>query len=414
MKYRLLILLAALAIVSCEKENSSDPSAETHTYTLSQKRSPKRGVAQDSWALPAEDVALLGPAMSWTYNWGSNALSSTLATALNSYDVDYCPMAWNANYNEAGLKAANEWILGFNEPNLKDQCNMTPAQAAEYWPTVVAIAKVAGKKLVSPAMNYGTLDGYHDPVKWLDEFFDQPGCSLDDIDAIAVHCYMPSSGAVKNFIELFRKYGKPIWLTEFCNGNSNNISEAAQLTYMCNTLNMLEQNDLVERYAWFMARSGSFNSAWHNSLLQASQPYDLTDLGKVFVNISTFDDSIVYGKGDVIPAEQYCYADGLFSLSPSTDGGVLDVKDFNKGSEVRYHLNLPSAGTYTLKLRFQTYMESSMSVGVEGAMKSIDLQNTAHEWKTGSVKLDLPAGKSDLVLKGVSAAGIMINWMIIE
>ena len=47
-------------------------------------------------------------------------------------------------------------------------------------------------------------------------------------------------------------------------------------------------------------------------------------------------------------------------------------------------------------------------------MKTLTLQNTEHEWKTGSVKLDLPAGKSDLVLKGGSAAAIMINWMIIE
>lgn len=414
MKYRLLIILAALAIVSCGKENTSDPSVETHTYVLSQKRSPKRGVAQNSWALPKEDLALLGPAMSWTYNWSSTALSDAFSAALKANSVDYCPMAWNADYNEAGLRAADEWILGFNEPNLTDQAHMTPAQAAEHWPKLVAIAKASGKKLVSPAMNYGTLEGYHDPIKWLDEFFAQPGCSLDDVDAIAVHCYMPSSGSVKNYLELFRKYGKPIWLTEFCNGNSNNISEAAQLTYMCNTLNMLEQNDLVERYAWFMGRSGNFNSKWHNSLLQASQPYDLTDLGKVFINLSTFDDSIVYEKGDVIPAEQYCYADGLFSLAPSTDGGVLDITAFNKGCEVRYHLNMPSAGTYTLKIRFQTYMDSSMSIGTDGAMKSIDLQNTAHEWKTGSVKLDLPAGKSDLVLKGGSAAAIMINWMVIE
>ena len=414
---KLTVLFLSLVVlcgsVACHKDAKPDSSEETKTYTLSQTRSTKRGVAQNSWALPEKDIPTLAHAMAWTYNWGAS-ISSSLADALSAGDVEYCPMAWNANYNAQALSAAEEWILGFNEPNLKDQCNMTPAQAAEHWPAVVAIAKAAGKKLVSPAMNYGTLEGYHDPIKWLDEFFQQPGCSLDDIDAIAIHCYMPSAGAVKNFIELFRKYEKPIWLTEFCNGNSNNISESGQLTYMCNTLNMLEQNDLVERYAWFMGRSGSFNSKWHNSLLQASSPYELTDLGKVFVNFSTFDDSVVYGKGDVIPAEQYCYADGLFTLAPSTDGGVLDITGFNNGSEVRYHVEMPSAGTYTLKIRFQTYMESAMSVGVDGSTKSLEFQNTAHEWKTSSVKLDLPAGKSDLVLKGGSAAGIMINWMKIE
>lgn len=407
-----LLALSVFTVCSCTKDSTTQD--ETRSYTLSQKRSAKRGVAQNSWALPEQDIPNLAPAMSWTYNWGAGPLSSALSSALSSGNIEYCPMAWNADYSEAGLKAAQEWILGFNEPNLKDQCNMTPVQAAEHWPALVAIAKASGKKLVSPAMNYGTLEGYHDPIVWLDEFFQQPGCSLDDIDAIAVHCYMPSASSVKNFIELFRKYGKPVWLTEFCNGNSDNISEDTQLAYMCETLNMLEQNDLVERYAWFMGRSGSFNSKWHNSLLQASSPYELTDLGKVFVNFSTFDDSVVYDKGDVIPAEQYCYADGLFTLAPSTDGGILDLANLKRNCEVRYHINVPSAGAYTLKIRFQTYMESAMSVGVEGAMKSLELQNTAHEWKTGSVKLDLPAGNSDLVLKGNGGAGIMINWMVIE
>ncbi len=210
MKQGFLIILAALAIVSCGKEETADPSAETHTYTLTQARSSKRGVAQNSWALPEKDIPSLASAMAWTYNWGAGPLSSALSSALSSGNVEYCPMAWNANYSEAGLKAAQEWILGFNEPNLKDQCNMTPVQAAEHWPALVAIVKASGKKLVSPAMNYGTLEGYHDPIVWLDEFFAQPGCSLDDVDAIAVHCYMPSSGSVKNYLELFRKYGKPI------------------------------------------------------------------------------------------------------------------------------------------------------------------------------------------------------------
>lgn len=415
MRKNTLILIAALSLsVFCSCEKEGDSTAETHSYTLIQAHSSKRGVAQNSWAVPETDIANLAPGMAWTYNWGSGILPSEVSGPLAESGVEFCPMAWNANYNEAGLRAADEWILGFNEPNLTDQCNMTPAKAAEYWPAVVEIAKSAGKKLVSPAMNYGTLSGYHDPIVWLDEFFQQPGCSLDDIDAIAVHCYMPLAASVKDYIERFRKYGKPVWLTEFCNGNSNNIDAYTQLAYMCETLNMLEQNDLVERYAWFMGRAGSFNSMWHNSLLENTKPFGLTDLGKVFVNFSTFDDTIIYGKGDVIPAEQYCSSEGYFHLAPSTDGGVLDLKDFKQGSVTRYHINLPKAGTYKFKLRYQTYMITKLSFGTEGAMDTYDLQNTAHEWVTESFELALPAGKSDLVLKGGSAAGVMINWMIIE
>lgn len=407
-----LLALAFLSACSCTKDNT--PEDETHSYTLSQSRSAKRGVAQNSWAFPEKDIAALSPAMTWTYNWGSNVLSTDLKRCFTENGVEFCPMAWNANYNEAGLRAADQWILGFNEPNLTDQCNMTPAQAAEKWPAVVEIAKNAGKKLVSPAMNYGTLADYSDPIKWLDEFFALPGCSLDDVDAIAIHCYMPSAESVKAFIERFRKYGKPIWLTEFCNGNSNNISEEAQLAYMCETLNMLEQNDLVGRYAWFMGRAGGFNSKWHDSLLESSEPFGLTELGKVFVNFSTFDDSIVYAKGDVIPAEQYSYAAGKFHLASSTDGGVLDITDFKGDSEVRYHINLPSSGTYKFKLRYLTYMQSGLSFGMEDALDTYQMQNTGNKWLTETFELALPAGKSDLVLKAKGNAGIRINWMIIE
>lgn len=414
MRKTVLVLLSLVFLSACSCTKDNTPKDETHSYTLSQMRSAKRGVAQDRWAFPKEDIALLAPGMSWTYNWKSTPLSSDLKSNMDANNVEYCPMAWNANYNESGLRAAQQWILGFNEPNLTDQCNMTPTQAAEKWPAVVAIAKAAGKKLVSPAMNYGTLADYSDPIKWLDEFFALPCCSLDDIDAIAIHCYMPTAESVKSFIERFRKYGKPVWLTEFCNGNSNNISEEAQLAYMCETLNMLEQNELVGRYAWFMGRAGGFNSKWHDSLLESSSPFGLTELGKVFVSISTFDDSIVYGKGDVIPAEQYCYAAGKFHLASSSDGGVLDVTDFKGDSEVHYHINLPSAGTYKFKIRYMTYMQSGLAFGTEGAMDSYQMQNTSNAWLTETFDLALPAGRSDLVLKASGNAGIRINWMIIE
>lgn len=413
----ILLLLSASALISCEKDSGSNPN-ETHTYTLSQKRSEKRGGAQ-SFQLPDMDIPLLGSSTAWSYNWSNSSPSSALDALFQQYGMLWCPMVWNDNYNADAIRnyarthSGTQYLLGFNEPNLTDQCNMTPAQAAEHWPAVVALAKETGMKLVSPAMNYGTLEGYHDPIKWLDEFFAIPGINLSDIDAIAVHCYMPSASSVKNFIEMFRKYGKPVWLTEFCNGNSNRISAEDQLKYLCETLNMLEQNDLVERYAWFQPRSG-FNGGWNNNLLTSTQPIELTTLGKVFVNLSTFDQSIVYGRGDVIPAEQYCFAEGPFHLAPSTDGGILDLTDFRQGCETRYHIDLPKAGTYTFKLRYQTYMETDLSFGTEGALDTYEMKNTGHEWTTEAFQLDLPAGRSDLILRAGSAAGIMINWMIIQ
>lgn len=413
---RALILLAVIGLfAACDKDN---PEQGKVTYTLTQAKSAKRGVSFNFGTLPDQDVPLLGSAISWSYNWSSQVPSDAVDAQFVKYGLDWCPMIWNGNYNPDNIRAYKrkhpeaQYILAFNEPNLKDQANMTPAQAAELWPPVVALAKELGMKIVSPALNYGTLEDYHDPVKWMDEFLACEGVSLDDMSAIALHCYMPSAGSVKGFIDKFEKYGKPIWLTEFCNGNSNNISEDTQINYMCETLNMLEAHANVQRYAWFMPRGG-FNSKWHDNLLTSEVPVELTPLGKVFVNFSTLDKSIYYGVDDVIPAEQYSSASGTVHLRPSTDeSGVLEISELGKNGVVEYQLNVAAAGTYKLVIRYKTYMESSFTVSLNGTeVASKSLPSTSKEWTTGHFAIDLPAGKSTLAITGTSGASIALNWM---
>ena len=138
-------------------------------------RSNKRGV---SFSNPffVEDVAILSSGISWVYNWGP-APSSSFDTEFGKYDIDFIPMAWNASYDKNRIRTfvqahpGCKYLLAFNEPNLKDQARMTPTEAAAKWPELKAFAAEVGLQLVSPAMNYGTLDGYSDPIKWLDEFF---------------------------------------------------------------------------------------------------------------------------------------------------------------------------------------------------------------------------------------------------
>ncbi len=49
---------------------------------------------------------------------------------------------------------------GFNEPDNSGQANLTPLQAAKYWPQVQAVAASANLTLVSPALTYGGYDSF--------------------------------------------------------------------------------------------------------------------------------------------------------------------------------------------------------------------------------------------------------------
>lgn len=363
------------------------PDSELHSEM---RKSAKRGVSFDF--KQAEDLPLLSPSCSWAYNWG-NTQNAQAALWFDSNDMDFCPMAWNNTYNADAIRQyvqahpKTKYLLGFNEPNLKDQCNMTPAEAAAHWGEVVALANELHVKLVSPAMNYGTLDGYSDPVKWLDEFFAQPGVSMADIDAIAVHCYMSSPSAVRNYIEMFRKYGKPVWLTEFCAWDPVPGSVESQMDYMCTVLNYLEQEPLVERYAWFMPRTSSpVDKAPYMQLLTHTSPVELTDLGVLFTRFSSFDKKAYLPIVGGVGAHQY--------VGVSTDNISLRVDSerkpyiFNIQEGVWADYQVSVAQQSTLKLTYATVVNSIVNVYQDGSMvATIDMPKTGGMNTLGTVEV---------------------------
>lgn len=407
------------ALCSCNKLPEGG-SSQVRTYEGLQARSAKKGVAFNFSQLPSVDIPLLGPVCSWSYNWGANASDEAFGY-FAEYGMDYCPMAWNANWSEDTFRAFKrqhpqcQYLLAYNEPNLTDQANMTPQQAAQDWPRLVAIARELGMKLIAPAMNYGTLEGYHDPWKWYDEFFSQEGVSWDDVDGIALHCYMGSASAVMNFIEGFKKYGKPIWLTEFCNWVNNNVSADSQMKYMVETINALEADDAVFRYAWFIPRGNGENQC-HNSLLTSKKPFELTDLGKVFVGMSTQDKSLYYKTGVVIPAEHYTGFSGTIHLSPCSDSaGYLQLDDLKSDNCAEYQVEIENDGTHALELRFSTYFETSLRVSLDGqSLGILELPNTDYKWQTHTVDVPLSKGRHTLSFTGMTAFPVSLNYLLIR
>ena len=415
MKKILCIIWAALILCACE---SPSVLPDEKNVADNMHKSPKRGVAFNFSV--ADDLPLLTDAISWDYNWG-NDQNSLAASWMDEEGVEFCPMCWSSNYNADRIRAyvaahpSTKYLLAFNEPNLKDQANMTPAKAAEFWPPVVALAKELNLKLVSPAMNYGTVSGYNDPIKWLDEFFAQPDVSLDDVDAISIHCYMASPQAVKNYIEMFEKYNKPIWLTEFCAWEEYAIHSAEdQMSYMCSMLNHLEQNTKVERYAWFIPRY--IAGFPYMPLLTYSAPYELTDAGKVYCGFSTFDKSVWLRTDKTIDATQYVAVSSEdIQVRPSTDGEGLMLSKMMENQYVDYQIYL-AAPSSSVSVRYAALGKADVALwdGDEPvAVTTLAATGGMSNWATCEFPLSLEKGKHTLRME-VQAGVVNIDWFQIK
>lgn len=393
-----LIPVMALALSAC---NQQPDTPDKGTIADAMPKSAKRGVAFNF--SQAEDLPLLTDAISWDYNW-ANDQNSLAATWMDEEDVEYCPMCWSNNYNADKIRAYvaahpnTKFLLGYNEPNLTDQARMTPTQAAAQWNQVVALVKELNLKLVSPAMNYGSLAGYSDPIKWLDEFFTL--VNPDDIYAISIHCYMASPQAVKDYIARFYKYDKPIWLTEFCAWEEYAIHSAEdQIVYMCSVLNHLEQNAKVERYAWFIPR---YKSGFpYMPLLTYTAPYELTDAGKVYCGFSSFDKSVWLKASSPVQASNYIgVSDDKIQVRPSTDGDGLMLSVFSSEQAVDYQI-FAKENASQLLLRYAG-VEGNMIVWLDNdpvALVQLDATGSMNTWQTKTIPVNIPSGKHLLRLE---------------
>ncbi|HTD59293.1 MAG TPA: glycosyl hydrolase [Gemmatimonadaceae bacterium] len=275
MKHYALLIVAAAA--ACSGATSTSTSS-----TLS--KSAKRGIAYDL-ASPA-DLGALSPGVSWWYNWSPYPNAAVPANYATQYGMQFEPMLWTFNGTVSGMQT-DGYILVLNEPNLVTQANVTPQQAAQMWPQFEALASQTGADIVGPAMTWGTMTGYEDPVAWLDAFYAAYEAANNGrqprIDYLAFHWYDYGLSAQ---LDRLTKYGKPFWVTEFANWHSQNdgaeintlAKQEAQMTDMVATC---ESRTDVFRYAWFTGRLSP--DPHYTSLLGATG--QLTDLGKLYLSL---------------------------------------------------------------------------------------------------------------------------------
>lgn len=419
-------IIVSFFFISCNKEEIEDYVPRDEVV---QNRSAKRGVSFIFQSI--DDIEALGTGISWSYNWRSSQ-SIVYDNILKEKEIDFCPMAWNGinknvlrEYAERNPQC--EYLLGFNEPNLVDQANLTPIQAAERWGDVKDIADELNLKLVSPAMNYGTLEGYHDPIVWLDEFFSL--VPIDDIEVISVHCYMASPSALKNYIERFKKYGKPIWLTEFCawDGlNENNYKEEGQHKFMSDAINYLENEDLVERYAWYIPRGGGSELNFPYMFLLKNSPIaEFTQLGDIYTQMSTQDKSIYYVEQQIIEAEHYSsisiseavgvsgWANGpRVKITTDAPNESLELYQFLPNQWVEYQIEADRSKEFKIELRHASFMDSDISISIDDSFsETFTLKSTSETfiWTTTTLPLKIDKGKHTIRIAQINGT-CNFNW----
>ncbi|MFD7818344.1 glycosyl hydrolase [Streptomyces sp. NPDC059785] len=212
----------------------------------------KKGVAAITSTGDAAKLAALGS--TWYYNWSASGAKAGAA--------EYVPMAWNSaalsddTVRTLTAGAANgdyTSVLGFNEPDLGDQANMTVEQALDAWPALQS----TGLRLGSPApANYWS--------GWLDDFMDGAEERGYRVDFIALHLYpdWTNPGALEEvrgiLADAWNKWHKPIWLTEIGTVDTSGWKEmygtptqAKADGFIQKVVPLLESLPYVERYAWF-------------------------------------------------------------------------------------------------------------------------------------------------------------------
>ncbi len=433
---RLWIVATAIIVgmVACEERVPSDSGTKPEedvsgirlNYEIRQERSAKRGVSFNFQF--AEDVELMSKGVSWSYNWGPSQGGASIVESMVANDMRFYPMAWNGSFSESRIREwkeahpDTEYILAFNEPNLTDQANMTPQAAAEHWPRLVALAKELDMKLIAPAMNYGTLANYHDPIKWLDEFFSI--VPIEDVDGIAIHCYMASPTALKSYVQRFYKYNLPIWLTEFCAWEESIGDAKAQARFMSQCLGYLESDPNVAGYAWFIPRGAADENTYpFYALLTKTQPLSLTALGELYANYSSFDKTTYYSPEEVIPAESFrlCNAsetatesgwEPYVQLQPTTDvTGVLEIADMFGNQWVEYGLYSPDGAERALLVRYTTPSDAILTFALGDQVVRHAFPATGdNNWRTECVYVT-PAKGESVMRVGVMAGRVNINWL---
>jgi hypothetical protein len=250
------------------------PSADPRQQWLInfQTNYPRKGVA-------GNEASWFRLGASWDYNWSRNPGFASPA------EVAYSPQQWNG----AAVNTLPLWypgwhtspkptaLLGFNEPDLSNQANMTVSNAISLWPQLQA----TDLPLVSPATSWA-FGG------WLSNFYFQAASAGLRNDYTAVHWYSyPSTDSFIGHLQsVYNTWGKPVWITEFSSGYTGTWSEEGNYTFLAEFLWRAEDLPWLRRYGIFCYSQDPPANPWDEtspaSAVFKSDGVTFTTLGELY------------------------------------------------------------------------------------------------------------------------------------
>ncbi|MEI8064211.1 MAG: glycosyl hydrolase [Verrucomicrobiota bacterium] len=219
----------------------------------------------------------------WFYSWWFETPANMPA------DVEFVPMIWGPGPRTASAyrklteehrAGRHQVLLGFNEPDVLEEANLSVEKALQVWPKLLR----TGIRLGSPA-------AAHPERRWMEEFMRGAKEQNYRVDFVAVHSYGGTDVAafLEGLARVHEKFQRPLWITELGvadwdarDHQASRYSPADVNKFMAAAIPALEKLDYVERYAWYPAPT-------KDRLLGASALFDeagnLTELGRLY---STF------------------------------------------------------------------------------------------------------------------------------
>ncbi|HTJ33494.1 MAG TPA: sigma-70 family RNA polymerase sigma factor [Dactylosporangium sp.] len=241
---------AAPSAVPSSAPPSATPSKTTVAALPPATKSAKKGVSTNDKFGSNNAPAIRDVKAGWYYDWSPSPVA-------NVSGVEFVPMVWgggNVASDLAKAKANGKTLLAFNEPDLKEQSNMSPQQVLDLWPQLQA----TGMRLGSPAPAYGA----DTPGGWFDQFMTGIKQRGYRVDFITLHWYggdfsANAANQLKSYIQnVYNRYHLPIWLTEYALMRFDNgtvyPSTDQQVAFVNSSTAMLQGLSYVERYSWFL------------------------------------------------------------------------------------------------------------------------------------------------------------------